>query len=296
MAWIQLRLNCGKDRVPEAEAALLDLGALSVTLEDRADQALLEPKVGETPLWNAVKVTALFSAEAELAGGTADLASLNQGVPPTPEILEDKDWSRAWMDHYRPMCFGTRLWICPSWTEPPEKDAINLLLDPGLAFGTGTHPSTAMCLKALDQALAPGMQVVDYGCGSGVLGVAAALLGANSVLCIDNDPQALDATRANANRNRIGSGTLRCDPPEVDVRDWHQKADLVVANILAGPLDTLAESLCDFLKPDGMLVLAGILESQADTLLTRYNALAQLTRELKVREQSDEWVCLATEF
>ena len=296
MAWIQLRLNCEKDRVPEAEEALLGLGALSVTLEDRADQALLEPKVGETPLWDAVRVTALFPADSELVAHSKNLAHLNQGQAPAPEILEDKDWSRAWMEHYQPMAFGTRLWICPSWTEPPKADAINLLLDPGLAFGTGTHPSTAMCLKALDQAVTPGMQIVDYGCGSGVLGVAAALLGAERVLCIDNDPQALDATRANAERNRIGSGTLRCDPPEAHFRDWHSKADLVVANILAGPLNTLAESLCDFLRPGGALVLAGILDSQAEALLNRYNALTALTSELKIHEQTDEWVCLATEL
>ncbi|MEM6604966.1 MAG: 50S ribosomal protein L11 methyltransferase [Pseudomonadota bacterium] len=317
MAWVQLRLNCEKHQAEAAEDALIALGALSVTLQDSADQPLLEPKVGETPLWNAVRVTGLFSAECPLVAsagiGAGDhlsdepapasrepstpgevdplsaLRQFNQGAPPRLDILEDKDWSRAWMEHYRPMRFGRRLWICPSWQAPPQKDAINLMLDPGLAFGTGTHPSTAMCLKALDHYVSEGDTVVDYGCGSGILGIAAVLLGAERVLCVDYDPQALDATRSNARRNGVADSALACVAPEAEVAEWIGSADVVVANILATPLAELVNVLCNFLRPNGTLILAGILDSQANYLCSLYAARIALQQ----REQHDEWVCLA---
>jgi ribosomal protein L11 methyltransferase len=286
MSWLQLRLDCDRDSAEGLEDQLLFAGALSVTLEDRADEPLLEPGVGETPLWQAVRITGLFPADAEME---PVLAALPEAARPRVEILEDRDWSREWMQHYRPMRFGERLWICPSWQDPPEPDAINLLLDPGLAFGTGTHPTTAMCLRALENRVRPGVEVVDYGCGSGILGIAALRLGAAGLLAVDNDPQALVATRDNARRNAIGSGLTQVflpDAPEISA--WAGRAELVVANILAGPLASLADTLCAFLKADANLILAGLLESQAASLIDHYAGRVAL----EVIDQQEEWVCL----
>ena len=150
MSWLQLRVDCDKQSAPELEDLLLDLGALSVTLEDRADEPLLEPRVGETPLWNAIRLTGLFTADQNMVPVLEVLEEKPGAIESRVEILEDKDWEREWMRHYEPMQFGERLWICPSWKAPPDPSAVNLLLDPGLAFGTGTHPTTAMCLQAID--------------------------------------------------------------------------------------------------------------------------------------------------
>ncbi|MDP5054214.1 MAG: 50S ribosomal protein L11 methyltransferase, partial [Congregibacter sp.] len=150
MNWLQLRLDCGKANADALEQALLASGALSVTLEDREDEPLLEPAVGTTPLWKAIRITGLYLADTNMDEVLASLVDLDDSAAPRVDILEDKDWEREWMQHYEPMRFGERVWICPSWKEPPEPEAINLLLDPGLAFGTGTHPTTAMCLTAID--------------------------------------------------------------------------------------------------------------------------------------------------
>jgi ribosomal protein L11 methyltransferase len=204
MSWLQLRLDCDQASADALEAAAPRGRRPVVTLEDRGDEPLLEPGVGETPLWQAIRLTGLFPADADM-DAVMD-ARLRDACPrrgARVEILEDKDWSREWMQHYRPMRFGERLWICPSWLEPPEPDAVNLLLDPGLAFGTGTHPTTAMCLSRCRRRVRDGQRVVDYGCGSGMLGIAALRLGAARLLAVDNDPQALTATRDNAERNGI---------------------------------------------------------------------------------------------
>ena len=204
MTWLQLRLNIVKSDVAEVEDLLLAAGAVAVTLEDNADQPLLEPGVGETPLWSQTRLTALYPADTNMEQVRQALpGSLLQGTAPRVDILEDKDWEREWMRHYQPMQFGQRLWVCPSWLEPPDPTAVNLLLDPGLAFGTGTHPTTALCLQQLDDMPLNGQTVVDYGCGSGILAVAALKLGATLALGVDNDPQALAACRDNAARNSI---------------------------------------------------------------------------------------------
>ena len=290
MNWLQLRLDCAQAGAAATEEALLAAGALSVTLEDRADEPLLEPGVGETPLWQAVRVTGLFSADTDMAPIVAELAALSDASSPRVELLEDRDWVREWMQHYRPMRFGERLWICPSWTDPPEPDAVNLLLDPGLAFGTGTHPTTAMCLAAVDRFAAPGQRVVDYGCGSGILGIAALRLGAERLLAVDNDPQALTATADNAARNGIEAGRIEISlPGDAATSAWRASADLVLANILAGPLVQLAPEVSALLAPGGRLVLAGLLANQADALVAAYAphlALAELYRD-------GDWVCLA---
>jgi ribosomal protein L11 methyltransferase len=205
------------------------------------------------------------------------------------EILEDKDWEREWMRHYRPMRFGRRLWICPSWLEPPDPSATNLLLDPGLAFGTGTHPTTALCLEQVDGMGLGQASVVDYGCGSGILAIACLRLGARQALAVDNDPQALVATRDNAGRNAIAEEQLQVAlPGAYDQRAWSRGADLVIANILAGPLAELQPTLLGLLRPGGTLLLSGLLEHQAADLREHY--AGSLTLELAAEREG--WVCL----
>ncbi|MFK8042328.1 50S ribosomal protein L11 methyltransferase [Congregibacter sp.] len=289
MSWLQLRMDCGKANAAALEEALLAAGALSVTLEDREDEPLLEPAVGATPLWQAIRITGLFMADADMDAVLATLSDLDVASTARVEILEDKDWEREWMQHYEPMRFGERVWICPSWKEPPEPNAINLLLDPGLAFGTGTHPTTAMCLTALDSMSLKDKRVVDFGCGSGILGIAALRLGAVELLAVDNDPQALVATADNANRNGVHADQLEIALPGNFASDeWQASTDLVLANILAGPLAALSDELCDFLAPGGQLVLAGLLDTQADALIKHYAPRLQLS----VLHQQAEWVCL----
>ena len=290
MSWLQLRLDCGKLEAAGLEEALLEAGALSVTLEDREDEPLLEPAVGATPLWQAIRITGLFPADRDMQQVQRALAALPASASARVEILEDKDWEREWMQHYQPMRFGRRVWICPSWLSPPEPEAINLLLDPGLAFGTGTHPTTAMCLGVLDGLELAGDSVVDFGCGSGILGIAALRLGAARLLAVDNDPQALAATADNATRNAIDPGSLTISQPgEYDAAAWRGGAALVLANILAGPLAALRDELCDLLAPGGRLVLAGLLESQADELIEHYAQRLPLA----IVKQQQEWVCLS---
>ncbi|GAB5413342.1 MAG: 50S ribosomal protein L11 methyltransferase [Congregibacter sp.] len=290
MSWVQLRLDCAKTSAAAFESALLELGALSVTLEDREDEPLLEPAVGTTPLWRAIRISGLFPADFDAPGAVAALKRGGVECNPRVEILEDKDWEREWMAHYQPMRFGERLWICPSWKTPPDPDAINLLLDPGLAFGTGTHPTTAMCLRALDGMALKGHRVVDFGCGSGILGIAALRLGAQELLCVDNDPQALAATHENARRNQVPLDLQQVTlPGNYDRAAYAKSCDLVLANILAGPLESLAEELCAFLKPGGRLVLAGLLDSQAANLISVYAPWLKLSALF----QQDEWVCLS---
>ena len=269
MSWLQLRLDTSPDQVETLEALMLASGAVAVTMEDNADQPVLEPGVGETPLWGHTRLTGLYPADTPMAEVLATfpgelLQTANQRV----EILEDKDWEREWMQHYQPMQFGQRLWVCPSWLEPPAADAVNLLLDPGLAFGTGTHPTTALCLAELDSMDLDGHVVVDYGCGSGILAVAALKLGAAEALGVDNDPQALAASRDNAGRNGVGGELFPVAlPGQYDSDCWQNRADTVIANILAGPLMELSDTLLHFLKPGGTLMLSGLLDTQAPGMI-----------------------------
>lgn len=290
MSWLQLRLDTAAEQAQRLEEQLLASGAVAVTLQDSADQPLLEPGPGETPLWRHIRLTALYSADTDMARVLEALPpALLAEATPRVEILEDRDWEREWIRHYRPLRFGRRLWICPSWLAPPDPDAVNLLLDPGLAFGTGTHPTTALCLAQLDHLCPTAATVVDYGCGSGILALAALRLGAARALAVDNDPQALVASRENARRNSIEPQRLELALPGQDACEpFRGAAGLVVANILAGPLAELADTLVDFLQPGGILLLSGLLESQADALIDRYAPRMQL----QVAAQQDGWVCL----
>ena len=290
MSYLQLRLDTRRELIDELEEQLLASGAVAVTLEDNADQPLLEPGVGETPMWNETRITGLYLADTDMAQVMRQIPEhLLQDANARVEILEDKDWEREWMQHYRPMQFGNRLWVCPSWLQPPDPHAVNLLLDPGLAFGTGTHPTTALCLQQLDGMSLQDQVIVDYGCGSGILAVAALKLGATRALGVDNDPQALAASRDNAERNHISAQRfVVAMPQQVDHPAWAQQADVVIVNILAGPLVELSDVLLGFLKPHGTLLLSGLLHSQADALCTHYSD--QLS--INVVGEKDGWVCL----
>ena len=290
MPWLQLKLDADRDSAETLEDALLALGAAAVTLEDSADQPLYEPGLNERPVWNRTRVTGLFDAATDMGAVLDRLAA--QSPTPLPahhiDLLEDKDWEREWMSHYQPIQCGGRLWICPSWREPVDPDAVNLRLDPGLAFGTGTHPTTFLCLRWLDRQALTGARLVDYGCGSGILGIAALLLGAEQVTAIDTDPQALAATRDNLQRNGLADARLRAYSPEA-APEAAPTQDIVVANILAGPLIELAPRLAAYLPAGGRIALSGILCEQAEAITERYARwFGQLTREEK-----DGWCCIS---
>lgn len=292
-AWQELHCTARKDQVESLEDWFFEAGALSVTLEDHADQPLLEPGPGETPLWDRVQVTALFAGDQDLQPVLATVpAELVTEAPQSIVPVADREWTRVWEDQFQPMQMGKRLWICPSWTPPPEADAINLLLDPGLAFGTGTHPTTAMCLRALDAASLEDTRIVDYGCGSGILGIAAALLGAQQVLGIDNDPQAITASLDNAMRNEVPTSQFSAHLPAASELDnWRYSADWVVANILAGPLIELEPILTSMMAPKGRLLLAGLLAEQAEQVIATYASKVKLA----IADRQEEWVLLAGE-
>lgn len=244
-------------------------GACSVTLTDGGDKPVLEPAPGETPLWSDTRITGLFMADADLAALQSDLlTSLALAELPQHRIetLADREWEREWLKDFGPMRFGERLWICPSDTQPDSDDAIVIHLDPGLAFGTGTHPTTAMCLEWLDAQQHEGRTMLDYGCGSGILAIAALKLGCVAATGMDIDPQALIASAENAAANGVATDfTVLGSDAEI-----RGKFDIVVANILAGPLVELAESVTTRLSSGGKLALSGILSGQVDVIQAAY--------------------------
>ena len=288
MPWQQLIVEAG-DLDPEALSTFFESrGALSVSLADAADQPLFEPDPGTTPLWSATRVTALFDTDVDLApvkqalAGHFGAALLDRLVE---QPLHDQDWERVWLDRFHPMRFGKRLWICPAGQRPPAEDGQVLIdLDPGLAFGTGTHATTALCLEWLDQHAPVQQQVLDYGCGSGILAIAALKLGAAQVWGIDIDRQALWASRENAARNGVGAG-LHTGLPD-DLPD--QVFDLLLANILANPLIEMAGYLATQVRPAGDLVLSGILREQADAVCAAYAPWFSLSDPV----ERDGWVRL----
>jgi ribosomal protein L11 methyltransferase len=269
--WLQLTLEAIEHRPEQLEDALLQAGALAVTLEDAGDQPVLEPAPGEIPLWAHTRVTGLFDAQTDIEVIKGLLrrflhASILPACSLTP--LEERDWTRAWMDHFHPMRFGQRLWVCPKGQTPPEPGAVNIRLDPGLAFGTGTHPTTALCLEWLDSANLAGQTVLDYGCGSGILAIAAARLGAKRVWAVDIDPQALLASDDNAAENEVEDRIELAKPAELPE---NLRVDVLLANILAGVLVRLAAAFGRHVRPGGRLVLSGILESHADAVRTAFD-------------------------
>jgi len=274
MTWQQLRFQLQSEHLETIEQFLLDQGALSVTYLDAEDQAVFQKEPGSTPLWNNICVVSLFSESACLdavlfwlqqhpaVGSEADIKI---------EVLEDQEWERSWMADFEAMQFGNKLWICPSWQTPPDPDAITIMLDPGLAFGSGTHETTSLCLQWLEQNCTAGATVIDYGCGSGVLAIAAALLGASRVIAVDNDPQAITATRENAERNHIDRALISTYlPDDLPQAVEDEQADILLANILAEPLLQLAAKFAQLVKPGGKLVLSGLLQEQAEQMLSCY--------------------------
>lgn len=284
MAWLQLVVDTQPERANSIAEWLEFNDAQAVTFVDGQDTPMYEPKIGEVKLWPDTRVTGLFDSETDIdaivtALTLSKLLSADDIVK--VEQLEDKDWVREWMDSFHPMKFGNNLWICPSWRPIPDESAVNVILDPGLAFGTGTHPTTALCLEWLDGLEWQGQQVVDFGCGSGILGVAALKLGATHCVGVDIDPQALIATDANAQRNGVEMRFdvyLPEDQPQL-------KADVVVANILSGPLLSLREVITDFCKPGAKLVLSGILAEQVESIESAYSA----DFELEPSKVQGEW-------
>jgi len=287
--WIQLNIEVFRSQSEAVEDAVLAAGALSVTLQDAADQPILEPGVGETPLWDNCILTALFPASIDTAVTEGEIAlQLSFSVQANWELVEEKDWLQEWKKHFKPIaCSEGRLWICPSWINAPQPDAVNLRLDPGLAFGTGSHPTTMLCLNWLEKQSLQGKTVVDFGCGSGILGIAALLLGAEKVWAIDNDPQALLASRDNAQRNGIEENRLVTLLPEQIPAQ--AKADIMVANILAKPLIELAAQISALTLAKGQLCLSGILSHQTDQVTTAY--LDQF--DFEPATVVDDWVQLA---
>lgn len=271
MPWLQVRLAITPEQAETYEDALLGVGAVSVTFMDAEDQPIFEPDLGTTPLWSNTHLLALFEADTDPANLVAHLQLLTGGELPAHEIehIEDQDWERSWMDNFQPLRFGQRLWIVPSWHQPPEPQAVNLHLDPGLAFGTGTHPTTALCLEWLDGQSLHDCNVLDFGCGSGILAIAALLLGAKQACGTDIDPQALEASRDNATRNGIDAARFPLYLPSEMPADTF---DLVLANILAGPLVQLAPTISQHVRQGGHLVLSGILAEQAEEVRAAYQA------------------------
>jgi ribosomal protein L11 methyltransferase len=285
MPFLELTVRCREAEQPRYEHALEDVGALAVTMLDAEvdtpnERAILEPGVGQTPLWGEIALTALFPDDADALLLLAALEAFDPALDWSRagfRKVEDQDWERAWMDQYAPLHFGTRTWIVP-WNHdlPPgadSPDAAVVRLDPGLAFGSGTHPTTSLCLQWLDALAADGSlrgaDVLDFGCGSGILALAALKLGAARAVGVDNDPQALLASRDNAERTAVGERLAVYLPDDEPIATTYP---VVVANILASALDALADTLAARVAPGGRIALSGILAGQEDALLARYGA------------------------
>ena len=283
--WAQIHIACRE--IQPIEDWLMETGALAVSLSDAADSPVFEPGPGEIRTWPETIVTGLFDGDTDL--NPLRDALISQGLCPAEHVrcedLQERAWEREWLKDFKPMAFGERLWVSPHDAEAVWPDtAVVLRMDPGLAFGTGTHPTTRLCLAWLDQAQLQGKTVIDYGCGSGVLAVAAALLGAEKVIAFDIDPQAMQATQDNARANKVDDKIVYCptnQPPQ-------DSADIVVANILAGTLIDLQNDISKLVKAEGQLVLSGILAEQAQTVADAYAEQFLLTPE-----NSEAWVRLS---
>jgi ribosomal protein L11 methyltransferase len=287
MAWLKLTLRAAKDQAERLSELLDEHGAIAVTLEDAINDQLIETRWDQTPLWREVTLSALFPVPTDGAAllEHVRLAGIELLGPAATGILEDQDWARVWMDRYQPIKVGRGLWICPSWCTPPEPDAVNIILDPGLAFGTGTHATTALCLQWLSEQNLRAKDVIDYGCGSGILAIAALKLGARHAVATDLDPQALAVTRENAVRNGVADRLQVCEPATLPETT---NADVVVANILAGALVELAPRLTALTRAGGQLALSGIMSHQAEEVRAAYATSFELLMHAR-----EEWVLLA---
>ncbi len=290
MKWLQIHITVEQAQVDFTETLLESLGAVSVTLDDAENQDLLEPLPGETPLWNKVIVTGIYAQEDDEEIDVAALETFIRTQLPTEpmrsEFMEDQEWERTWMDAYEPIQIGEKYCIVPEWMEPPEADAVNIKLDPGLAFGTGNHASTFLCLQWLGQTDVKDKIVIDYGCGSGILAVAALLLGAKKVYATDIDPQAVLATQQNAELNGVLDNLYVGLPDEFYESLKDQKADVFVANILAGPLMMLAPQFATLVKPESEFALAGVIQEQVEEVSSVYSEFFDI---LQVETRDEYW-------
>lgn len=285
--WKEVSLIVDGAKAEEISDVLFCLGAVSVSYEDAKDDPILEPLVGEQKMWPTTVVTALFEKGTNLSPIISYLQhTYGDQWPIASHDLEDRDWVRVWMENFKPIQCGKRLWICPSWCEVPDPQAVNVMLDPGLAFGTGTHPTTFLCLAFVDSLDLNGKNVVDYGCGSGILAIAMLKLGAAQAFGVDIDPQALIASRDNAERNyvverlRLYDGNQQQEIPSSSV---------VVANILAGPLVELEPNLAALCQSGGRLGLSGILAEQADEVIEAY----QKDFVIDATEEKEGWILIS---
>ncbi len=290
MTWHQISVITNEDTAPKVADFFSDLGAVSVTYMDAEDEPVYEPAIGETKIWTHTRVIALY----ELTSDPAQIRhQILEHFPHDSlrhwefEEIKDKVWERTWMEYYHPMKFANKLWVCPTGQERREANTVCLTLDPGLAFGTGTHPTTALCMEWLASNDLTGKSVIDYGCGSGILAIAAVLLGAKIAYAVDIDPQAITATESNAEKNNVQDKII-CYLPEhfksIDVR-----SDVVLANILAKPLTAMAGQIAGSVAPKGQLVLSGILAEQAQSVIEAYKTYAALDQVV----QQEDWVRLA---
>jgi ribosomal protein L11 methyltransferase len=295
--WLQVSATVARESAAAAEESLLSAGALSVDLRDAAEEPVLEPGPGETPLWSRLTITGLFHGDTDPLVVLAALQDQLPGADWRVSSLAERAWEREWLRDFRPLRFGRRLCVVPTGMAPPP-DAVVLRLDPGLAFGTGTHPTTALCLEWLDglstgagDARPPleGAVVLDYGCGSGILAIAALLLGAVEAIAVDLDPQALLATRTNARANGVAARIVACEPQDLPTVLVDRKADILVANILAGPLRRLLPEFAARLVAGGRIALSGILAGQEIMLAAAAEPWFRLDRPL-IRE---DWVRLS---
>ncbi|CAM2894422.1 50S ribosomal protein L11 methyltransferase [Acinetobacter celticus] len=290
MKWLQIHITVDQAQVDYTETLLSSLGAVSVTLDDAENQELLEPLPGETPLWNKVIVTGIYAQEDDEEIDVVALETfIKAQMPEAPlrsEFMEDQEWERTWMDAYEPIQIAEKYWIVPQWMEAPEPDAVNIKLDPGLAFGTGNHASTFLCLQWLGKTDVKDKIVIDYGCGSGILGVAALLLGAKKVYATDIDPQAVHATQQNAELNGVLDNLYVGLPEEFNETFKNQKADVFVANILASPLMVLAPEFSTLIKSEGEFALAGVIKEQVDDVSAVYSEFFDI---LDVEEREEYW-------
>ncbi len=306
MAWQQLHLQCEKNNVDLAEALLLEAGALSIALDDAGDQPLFEPLPGESPLWDEVILTGLFDATTD-AGSRQAIEQLSHEIGAQVQAsrtwvsaVDDKDWEREWMSNYQPIECANNLWIVPNWLTPPNPEATNIIMDPGLAFGTGYHATTRLCLDWLTEQDLTDKVVIDYGCGSGILGIAALLLGARQVYAVDIDPQAVLATNQNAERNQVDN-RLQAFLPEDFNKYWQQNniklVEVMVANILAKPLIGLAPYFATLMAPKSRIVLAGLIESQTEQVTEAYQPYFALDPKHAFTAQEDQhWQRLSGTF
>jgi ribosomal protein L11 methyltransferase len=289
MPFLQLKLATTREQAEPLSEVLDTLGALAITLQDAQDQPIYAPGIGETPLWDQIALTALFDEHTEMPLIIQDLQShfgSSIGLHATIELIVDQAWEHTWKDDFKPQCYLNTLWVYPSWDLPAERPAHSLILDPGMAFGTGKHPTTQLCLTWLAQNISHPELVIDYGCGSGILAIAALKLGAQKAYAVDNDPQALTATRANAEINEISATQLQTYLPE---NLPGAQTDILIANILAAPLIDLAPTFAQLLKPGGKMVLSGILAEQVDTIRGVYSSWVTFDAP----QYNDEWACLS---